>query len=204
MPTATLESTLTLGPEHNGILMSVDEFDAIEDYDDTYRYELIHGVLIVSPIPLPTERILNDELALELGTYRRDHPNGRHLDFMLPENYVHLEDSRRRADRVLWCGLGRRPHMKNDPPTIAIEIVSKTRRDRRRDYEEKRDEYLAIGVFEYWAFDRFLRRLTVFTPGPNGPVERTFLAGQTYESPLLPGFVFHVDHYLAVADEAGD
>lgn len=204
MSTATLESTLMLGPEHNGILMSVDEFDAIEDYDDDYRYELIHGVLIVSPIPLPTERVINDELARELGNYKFDHPDGHSLDFMLPENYIHLENNRRRADRVLWCGLGRRPDLDLDPPTIAIEIVSKTRRDRRRDYEEKRDEYLAIGVLEYWAFDRFLRRLTVFTPGPNGPIERTFTAGQAYETPLLPGFTFRVDHYLAVADDAGD
>ncbi len=204
MSTATLESNLTLGPEHNGILMSVDEFDAIDEYDQRYRYELIHGVLIVCPIPLPAESIINDELARELGNYKFDHPNGHHLDLMLPENYVHLDDSRRRADRVLWCGLRRKPDIRNDPPTIAIEIVSKTRRDRRRDYEEKRDEYLAIGVLEYWAFDRFLRRLTVFTPGPNGPVERVFLAGQTYETPLLPGFVFRVDHYLEVADDAGD
>lgn len=204
MSSATLESTIVLGPEHNGILMSVDEFDAIKDYDGNYRYELIHGVMIVCPIPLPTERVLNDELAYGLRTYQVDHPNGDRLDFMLPENYVQLDGSRRRADRVLWCGLGRKPDVDNEPPTIAIEIVSKTRRDRRRDYEEKRDEYLGLGIVEYWAFDRFLRRLTVFTMGPNGPIERVFGAADTYETPLLPGFVFNVAHYLTIADEVGD
>ena len=46
---------LVLGPEHNGTLMSPDEFDEIVDYDECYNYELIHGVLIVNPIPLAEE-----------------------------------------------------------------------------------------------------------------------------------------------------
>ena len=35
----------------NGMLMTPEEFDAVTDYDDRFTYELIHGVLIVSPVP---------------------------------------------------------------------------------------------------------------------------------------------------------
>ena len=51
MSTAPANAKLVLGPEHNGMLMTPEEFDAVEDYDDTYSYELIHGVLVVNPIP---------------------------------------------------------------------------------------------------------------------------------------------------------
>ena len=50
-----VETEIRLGPEHNGILMTPEEFDAIDDYDDLWRYELVHGVLIVTPIPAEAE-----------------------------------------------------------------------------------------------------------------------------------------------------
>jgi len=57
MNTATvITEPLVVGPGDNGLLMTPAEFDAIIDYDDNYRYELIHGVLIVNPIPGQAER----------------------------------------------------------------------------------------------------------------------------------------------------
>jgi len=43
---------LALGPETAGLLMTAEEFDAIEEYDEDYRYELINEVLVVTPAPL--------------------------------------------------------------------------------------------------------------------------------------------------------
>ena len=116
----------------------------------------------------------------------------------LPERYVYLHDgSRRRADRVVWAGLGRLPDPKLDPPTIAIEFVSKSRRDRKRDYEIKRREYREVGVAEYWIIDRFHRIMTVsFADG----TERVLAENETYESGLLPGFVLPLQKLLAIAD----
>ena len=48
---------------------------------------------------------------------------------------------------------GRQPDEETDIPTIAIEYVSQGKRDWLRDYEEKRREYLALGVAEYWVVD---------------------------------------------------
>jgi hypothetical protein len=89
--------TLVLGPEHNGIQMTPGEFDAVTDYDDLYRYELIHGVLVVNAIPLPQQRGPNQELGRWLLNYREDHPQGAALDDTLPEEYIRTGDSRRTA-----------------------------------------------------------------------------------------------------------
>ena len=130
-----------LGPSSNGMLMTPEEFDAADDFDENYSYELIHGVLIVSPPPGESERDPNEELAFLFRSFQLNHPSGSLLDKTLSEQYIHLPDSRRRADRVVWIGLGRVPDIGKDVPAIAIEFVSKRRRDRVRDYEEKRREY---------------------------------------------------------------
>ena len=44
-----------LGPESAGMLLTPEEFDAVTDYDDQFRYELIRGVLVVTPIPAEAE-----------------------------------------------------------------------------------------------------------------------------------------------------
>lgn len=196
-------STLVLGPEDNGILMTPEEFDAIEDYDEDYCYELIHGVLIVSPVPSSQERSLNDLLAYLLLKYQEEHPQGAALDCTLPEHYVETAQDRRRADRVIWAGLGRLPDIKTDPPTIIVEFVSKRRRDRRRDLEEKRNEYLGLEIAEYWAFDRFQRRMYVFDKTPTGVEERVLTEHDFYRTPCLPGFEFPVARFLALADKRG-
>ncbi len=51
-----------LGPDSAGVRMTPEEFDAIEDWDENYRYELIHGVLVVSPPPLDAEVGQNEML----------------------------------------------------------------------------------------------------------------------------------------------
>ena len=132
----------------NGMLMAPEEFDAVTDCDELYQYELIHGVLVVNPPPAESERDPNGELGYLLRLYRDSHPQGSSLDATLSEQYVYLADSRRRADRVIWTGLGRVPDPETDVPTIVVEFVSQRQRDRQRDYEEKRREYLALGVAE--------------------------------------------------------
>jgi len=64
--------------------------------------------------------------------------------------------------------LGRHPNVETDIPAILVEFVSKRKRYRVRDYEEKRREYQAIGVREYWVVDWFGRTMTVFK---NIPIE---------------------------------
>jgi Uma2 family endonuclease len=157
-------------------------------------------VVIVSPIPGEAECDPNEELAVLLRAYRSTHPHGIALDATLPERYISVPGGRRRADRVIWTGLGRLPDPAKDIPSIAAEFVSRRRRDRVRDHEEKRDQYRAVGVREYWIIDRFARQMTVFLAAPAEPAEGVIKADETYRTPLLPGFELPLAKLLQLAD----
>jgi Uma2 family endonuclease len=184
-----------------GALMTPEEFDATENWDDNYRYELIGGRLIVTPPPLPGERDPNGELEHLLRQYKEHHPKGAALDKTLYEQTVRTHTSRRRADRVIWAGLGRGP-TRRDPPTVVVEFVSASHRDRHRDYVEKRQEYQAVGVAEYWVIDRFRRRMTVVRNHEAGAEELSVQEHDIYRTPLLPGFELPLSRLFRAADEA--
>jgi Uma2 family endonuclease len=191
---------LKLTPELAGILLSPEEFDAIEDCDELYNYELVHGVLVVAPPPDIGEREPNEQLGYLLRSYKDQHPQGAALNLTVSEHSIRTPDSRRRADRVIWTGLGRIPDTRRDQPTIAIEFVSASRRDFLRDYVAKRDEYLRVGVLEYWIIDRFRRRMTVVRGGTDPVTEIIISEQETYTTPLLPGFALPLAQLLAAAD----
>jgi Uma2 family endonuclease len=191
---------LKLMPELAGIRLSPEEFDAVEECDDQFNYELVHGVLIVAPPPDVGERRPNDRLGYLLQSYQDHHPQGSALDLTLPEHLIRTPNSRRRADRVIWTGLGRTPNTRQDQPTIAVEFVSASKRDFQRDYIDKRDEYLRAGVSEYWIIDRFRRRMTVVRGGSDPVTEFVITEQETYTTPLLPGFALPLAQLLAVAD----
>jgi Uma2 family endonuclease len=192
--------SIVLGPEYNGIRLTPQEFDAITEYDEDYHYELIRGVLVVNPVAAAGERGPNDLLGHWFWTYRESHSQGYLVDETLTEEYIRTADSRRRADRVVWVGLGRQPDRQADVPTIAIEFVSPGRRSWRRDYLEKRDKYLAAGVVEYWVIDRFGRKMTVFRKKNDASEEELIGEQDVYRPQLLPGFELPLARLLAVAD----
>ena len=81
--------------------------------------------------------------------------------------------------------------MRRDIPTIVVEIVSEGARDRKRDYEAKRAEYIEAGVAEYWIIDRFQRSMTVVRAAGDPtqpPHEHAVGEQETYHTDSLPGF----------------
>ncbi len=90
---------------------------------------------------------------------------------------------------------------RQDQPTIVIEFVSKGRRNRKRDYVEKRQEYEALGVQEYWVIDRFQRTLSVYGPRVGATGERIVAEHEVYTTPLLPGFELPLARLFAAADD---
>jgi len=189
---------VTFGPEHNGILMSPQEFDRA-DFDDFWNFELIKGVLVVTPIPLEEEADPNDELGHMLLQYRDAHPLGDHLNGTLAERYVKSGAHRRKPDRVIWASLGRSPK-RGERPTIVVEFVSRRKRDRDRDYRVKCDEYMHAGVKEYWIIDRFERTMTVVSRAQGKIRKHVVTEMQSYESKQLPGFVLSLQRLFARSD----
>lgn len=183
------------GPAASGMMLSPDEFDSA-DWERGWRYELLRGVVVVSPAPSPQERGPNDLLGYLLNDYQRRHDQGSSLDATLPEHDIHIDDDRRRADRVIWAGLGRKPRV-DETPTVAVEFVSAGRRNWLRDYEVKRAEYESVGIQEYWVVNRFDRTLTVFKAGQSAQVVDD---SGTYCPVFLPGFELNVAVLLAACE----
>ena len=73
MSATLVETGLFLSPELAGTLMTPEEFDAAEECEEGYNYELINGVLVVSPPPLEGERGPNDYLGYLLRSYQEHH-----------------------------------------------------------------------------------------------------------------------------------
>jgi Uma2 family endonuclease len=183
------------GPQDNGILMTPREYDRA-NFVRGWRYELINGILIVVPPPVPSERDPNEELGHLLRRYQETHPLGHSLDATLAEEEITAGGNRRHVDRAIWAGLGRLPR-RRETPMITVDFVSAGRRDRERDYLAKKDEYLAVGVKEYWIIDRFQRTMTVYTRRGR---RRVIREDQTCRTDLLPGFELPLARLFALAD----
>ena len=202
-PTNFLKSTPPhFGPMSAGLRMTTEEFLGAADFDESFRYELIDGVLVVTPPPADSEANPNGELEHLLRLYQYTHPQGFHLDGTMFERDVQTRFGVRRVDRAIWCGLGRRPNSRQDIPTIIVEFVSPGKKAFLRDYEEKRAEYLEIGAKEYWVIDRFQRQMTVFFSPPTEPSSRIVTELEKYSTPLLPGFELPLGRLLALANDA--
>jgi Uma2 family endonuclease len=80
---------------------------------------------------------------------------------------------------------------------IVVEVVSPGAEARRRDYETKREEYLAAGVAEYWIVDPQERRMLALTRHGDRWRERRIEADGRWTTPLLPEFALEVGRVLA-------
>jgi Uma2 family endonuclease len=193
-----------IGPHSAGIAMTAEEYEAIapEEWERGYRYEVIHGVLVVTPSPDESHQSPNLELAYLLRSYQESHPSGKVVDKVTFERYIKTAAGFRIADLALWIGYGRKIKVRKDVPTIVGEFVSRGKRAFLRDYEEKRDEYLAIGVKEYWVIDRFRSQMTVYFAPPASAADRVVARSEKiYTTPLLPGFELPLDRLLTLAEE---
>ncbi len=187
--------SLKIGPANHGQRMTLAEFHEAEAQEG-YLYELARGVLVVTDVPRTWHWQIVDNLHEMFSAYRRAHPgaivligHGSDARYIIPV----LESDRHPDLAVVFPGASRMdvPYMK-EPfplPELAVEVVSRGKRARRRDYEEKREEYLAIGVREYWIVDPERRQVTVLSrqDGPSWS-ERVFQGDEAIVSGLLPGF----------------
>lgn len=76
----------------------------------------------------------------------------------------------RKPDLTVYLG-GRKPPARGlieIPPDIAVEVVSPSGNDARRDRVEKLSDYAAFGVRQYWILDPQLRTLDVLELGTDG------------------------------------
>ncbi len=91
------------------------------------------------------------------------------------------------------------------PPDVAIEVISPTPRDRRRDRIEKSDDYAAFRVHYYWIIDPEERSIEILELGPDGRYVRGLgaVAGRLDHVPGCDGLVIDLDELWAEIDRLG-
>ena len=179
----------------------------VEDYFEldqrtNRQIEYIDGRVEFLPVPTAQHDEWSFFMRSELASYLRGRNLGRVHSAptpvgTFPEHY-------REPDVFVATGYEERP-AGSYPKTVpfAVEIVSPDEKSRRRDQVEKRAEYAAAGIAEYWIVDPDPRAVTVLTL-PEGAAEYVehgvFAEGETATSVLLEGFVVDVAELFAAAE----
>ena len=89
------------------------------------------------------------------------------------------------------------------PPDVAVEIVTPTPRDVRRDRVEKVDDYAAFGVRYYWIVDPEQQTLEIFELGGDGRYVRALgaIGGVLTDVPGCEGLALALDELWREAEK---
>ena len=167
------------------------------DLDETNQpCELWHGRLIASPSPTPFHQIIAYRLQDALHRW----VDRRKLGVVLgaPSDVVLAPDLALQPD-VLFIAKARQNIIKTHvygAPDLVMEVVSPDRP--RRDYKDKKEQYEAHGVREYWIVDPDRQRIEVWSlQGDFYQLAGVYSGKQLAASALLPGFNVRVDRIIA-------
>lgn len=196
-----IRTAAKIGPQDQGRRMSLADFDPIA-VEEGFIYELSRGIITVSDVPgfahMRQLTALRDSLIL----YKAAHPEEifEVLGTMECKLLIGEFESERHPDLGVYKN---EPPRKHDfwydwVPDIAVEVVS--RGSKRRDYQEKSEEYLALGIEEYWIVDAAKNQIVVLRRSRSKWVKKTLRRGDVYETKLLPGFQLDCTRILQAAD----
>lgn len=184
---ATMPVTPRREPRYGGLRMTAMEYFGLEE--DGFDYELVNGVVVMSPSPTPRHQFVAGEIYTQLCLFLRDHPAG----VALAETDVHLGQSPAgdelvyRPD-VIFIEAERAAGMADrivGPPDLVVEVVSAG--SRRFDSETKKEDYLRCGVREFWLIDPELDAMTFYRLDAGCYVEAA-VSGDAFSSTVVPGF----------------
>ncbi|UNU25711.1 Uma2 family endonuclease [Microcoleus vaginatus] len=184
-------------------------FDEYLNYsnDTDQRYELIDGELIALPPEsepnnfianylffyvassglVPLRLIKTHNCEVQVAVLRSGDAANRYPDLIILE----LEHIPLTANRLTIT-------FDMLPPRFVVEVVSRGRVGRDRDYERKRAQYAARGIAEYWAIDPIEQVVTVLRLQDGQYVEvGVFRDGEAIVSPMFPQLSLTVQQILS-------
>jgi Uma2 family endonuclease len=200
-----LKTAIKIGPADHGRKMSLAEFDHAE-VQGGCLYELSRGVITVSDVPGPRHLLQVQAIRDQLVIYKASHPGqiqviaGGSDCKILATGF----ESERPPDLAVYKTLP--PETGADLwstwiPELVIEVVSPG--SEHRDYQEKREEYLAFGVHEYWIVDAERQEVLALRRVGGRWRERILRPPETYRTSVLPGFEFPCEPVFQAATAAG-
>ena len=176
---------------YQGLRMSAEEYLALGETQ--IRYELIDGVVIMSPSPTVIHQEVIVEITTQISYFLRQEPIGRvfaeldiNLRSTLGRDIVYRPDiifvSKERADII--------KHRITGAPDVAVEVISP--HSRQYDSVTKKNDYEAAGVREYWLIDPLESKMTFFLRQGEKFVEST-PQPDTFASAAISGFSLDLD-----------
>lgn len=172
---------------YHGLRMTADEYLALPETDG--RYELVDGVAILAPSPSFEYQDIVLEIACQLRVFLQSHPIGSvvtEVDVRLRDDLVYRPD-------VVYLSQSTRARIRGavtEIPQLVVEVVSPGAA--KRDLLEKRRDYEAAGVAEYWVIDPQTREMHFFGI-ENGRYVALPVAGDEFRSKAVPGFVLRLE-----------
>ena len=169
-------------PLYDGVRATADEYFALPD--DDFRYELIDGVILMSPSPMPLHQRVAAELFFQLEQYLRSNPVG----VVFPETDIRLTQKLVYRPEMVFVrreNIARITPRIEFAPDLAVEVVSPESRG--RDTKTKFHDFEQHGILEYWLADpaEISIRLWRLDHGHYVDVTPT---GDTFASSAVPGF----------------
>lgn len=149
---------MTTSPTKN---LTFEEYLVYDDGTDN-RYELINGSLVMVPLPTADHSdvidLLSDTIRAEINRLRAPWIVKRDIGVYIGKSPKTGRDYSRTPDvcvmtSVAWSELKankRAAAVLRTVPLMVVEVVSTNRKD---DYVNKLDEYLRLGIPEYWIVD---------------------------------------------------
>ena len=176
--------------------ISFEEFQRLQDAaDETVRYELDEGELIVTPSPTPLHNIVRYRLRRALTDFVQKHSLGLVLDetdFLLSPNTVRKPD-------IAFIPLARMEHIDlhrspvDGSPALAVEVISPS--NLAQDTMKKVRQYLAGGSGAVWVIYPPLKLIEVHDAAgirvitePNAIIEDKLFSGHRFSLSLTELF----------------
>lgn len=189
-------------PDGKSLAMSIDEWAAMPEDDPG---ELVDGYLQEEEMPGLLHEIV---LAWLLSVLRAWVAPRGGLVFGSEAKFAVAARRGRKPDLTMYLQ-GHPPLPRYGavrvPPDVAIEIITPTPRDVRRDRVEKLDDYAAFGVHYYWIVDPEQQTLEIFELGSDGRYVRALGAtdGIVTAVPGCEGLTLALDELWREAEKLG-
>jgi Uma2 family endonuclease len=172
---------------YRGLRMTADAYLALED--DGYRYELVDGVICMSPSPSRLHQRIVTEIIRQIGNHLLHKPIGEvivEVDVRLTDDLVYRPD-------VIFLSTAKAAMCRDRItviPDLIVEVVSPD--SRRYDHETKKQDYESCGVREYWLLDPDKREF-VFYCLEGGRFVEAAAAQHTFASKVISEFELDLD-----------
>jgi Uma2 family endonuclease len=162
--------------------------------------EFDNGRVEFLPMPDELHQWISRFLFLALHHFVEERKLGQTYYSPLP---VRLWDVRYREPDIVFLAKGRK-RRKRVPigADLVVEIVNEGKAQRERDFEDKRRDYAAAGIPEYWIVDPESQTVTVLVlDGSEYAEHGSFGRDDVATSRLLSGFSISVDDLFNVPEE---